>query len=261
MRNAYKIIALSLWIAVCLLLFHIFYQNAKETAIADLNARQTIHGKQAAKGIEGFFDHWITLLTSTSKRNSIIDLDDEGKKQMEFVLRNHEEGIRGITRVDQAGRILYTLPYDAKLIGADISNQGHVQAIMRTHRPVLSGVFTAVQGFRAVALHVPVFRGTEYRGTLAVLLDFGVISKRFLEDIIIGKTGYAWMIDRDGIELYCPVPGHTGKSVFDNCRDFPTILAMAQEMVKGRQGTTPIFSTGSEEKNQRQSGSMPSTSP
>jgi hypothetical protein len=65
-----------------------------------------------------------------------------------------------------------------------------------------------------------------------------VIARRYLEKIRIGETGYAWMISRDGTELYCPVPGHTGKSVFENCRNFPSILAMANEMVQGRQGVT-----------------------
>ena len=30
------------------------------------------------------------------------------------------------------------------------------------------------------------------------------------------------MISRDGTELYCPVPGHTGKTVFENCKEFPS---------------------------------------
>ncbi len=238
MRNVYRFLALFVWIAVCLLLFHIFYQNAKETAIADLNARQMIHAKQAAKGIEGLFDHWITLLESTARRDSIIRLNDPGKRQMAFILWTHEQGVKGITRVDQRGRILYTFPYDPKVIGVDISRQDHIRKIMQTHRPVLSGVFTAVQGFKVVALHVPVFEAGAYRGSLGVLLDFKDISKRFLENIVIGETGYAWMVDRAGTELYCPVPGHTGKSVFENCRDFPEILAMANEMVKGNQGAT-----------------------
>ncbi|MHB8772691.1 MAG: PAS domain S-box protein [Syntrophales bacterium] len=237
MRRAYIFLALSLWIAACLLLFHTFYQDAKEAAIADLNARQTIHAKQAAKGIEAFFDHWTDLLAKTGQRRSIIRLDDEGKRQMDFILSNHQDGIKGISRIDREGRILYTLPHNAALMGTDISDQRHIREIMRTHRPVLSGVFTTVQGFRAVTLHVPVFAGTEYRGTLAVILDFGAISKTFLEDIAIGGAGYAWMIDRDGTELYCPVPGHTGRSVFDTSKEYPAILAMAREMVKGNQGT------------------------
>ena len=70
------------------------------------------------------------------------------------------------------------------------------------------------------------------------MLDFQAISRRLLEVIRIGESGYAWMINQTGIELYCPVPGHVGKSVFENCKDFPTILTMAEDMLKGRKGTT-----------------------
>jgi len=69
-----------------------------------------IHMKQAAKAIEGYFEHWISLLRSTAKRDSIIALNDEGKDQMEFILSNHEKGIMGISRVDEEGRIVHSLP-------------------------------------------------------------------------------------------------------------------------------------------------------
>ena len=49
------------------------------------------------------------------------------------------------------------------------------------------------------------------------------------------------MTSQDGIELYCPVPGHTGNSVFVNCKDFPTIITMAKEMLKGNQGATTYY--------------------
>jgi PAS domain S-box-containing protein len=237
-KSLYRFLALSIWVIACLALFHIFYQNAKETAIAELNARQMIHAKQAAKGIEEFFNHWITLLESTALRDSIVSLNDEGKSQMAFILWNHEQGVKAIARVDERGRIIHRVPYDPKFIGTDISRRDHVRKVMQTHRPVLSGVFTLVQGTRGVVLHVPVFDAGQYRGSLGVEFDFEVISKTFLENIAVGETGYAWMIDQDGIELYCPVPGHMGKSVFENCKNFRTILAMAKEMLKGSQGTT-----------------------
>ncbi|MCE5281781.1 MAG: cache domain-containing protein, partial [Deltaproteobacteria bacterium] len=205
MRNLYRFLALSIWVVACLVLFHIFYQNAKETAIVELNARQMIHARQAAKGIEEFFSHWVTLLESTALRESIVSLNDEGKSQMAFILWNHEQGVKAIARVDERGRIIHRVPYDPKLIGTDISRRDHVRKVMQTHRPVLSGVFTLAQGTRGVVLHVPVFDAGQYRGSLGVEFDFEVVSKTFLESIAIGETGYAWMIDRDGIELYCPV--------------------------------------------------------
>ncbi|MDQ1331586.1 MAG: two-component system, cell cycle sensor histidine kinase and response regulator CckA, partial [Thermodesulfobacteriota bacterium] len=222
----------------CLYLFYVTYSEVKEKTIADFNSRQLIHARQAARGIEEYFSDLIIFLTKLSESDHIIMLDEQGRKEMDLALRTGRQEMKAITRVDADGRILYTLPYDASVIGRDISYQKHVREIMRIRKPVVSDVFTAVQGYNAIALHVPVFKGNEYRGTLCFLIDFEAISRRFLQDIRIGETGYAWVTSSDGIELYCPVPGHTGKSVFENCRDFPSIIAMAKEMVKGRQGVT-----------------------
>jgi PAS domain S-box-containing protein len=228
-------------LCLCLYLFHVIYTEAKEKAIAELSSRQMIHARQARRGIEDFFSNLIAAITKLSESGHIIDMDDWGRREMDFALNIHPDAIKAVTRVDAAGRIIYSSPHDSALIGQDISGQKHVQEIMKTHRPVISDVFTAVQGNEAVALHVPVFKKNEYVGTLAVLIDFRAIATHFVADIHIGETGYAWMTNKEGTELYCPVPGHTGKSVFENCKDFPTILTMAEGMLQGREGTTIYF--------------------
>jgi PAS domain S-box-containing protein len=196
-----------------------------------------IHARQAQKGIENFFHNLIAIITKLAKSGHIADIDDWGRHEMDFALTIDPEAITALSRVDAFGKIIYTSPYNAALIGQDLSSQKHIHESLTTHRPVVSDVFTAVQGYKAVALHVPVFKGNEYQGSIGILINFQSIAMRFLQEIHIGKTGYAWMIDREGTEIYCPVPGHTGNSVFDNCKDFPDILSMAKKMTQGRQGT------------------------
>ena len=241
MKYKYHFLFLFFLVCLCGYLFSAFYEGAKSAAIQELNARQALHAQQAVKEIERFFIHWTDRLTNLSKDEAIISLNDLGKREMAFFLVAHKDDIKGVTRVDARGRIIYTVPYVKKSIGADISYQKHVREIMRTHKPVVSDVFSAVQGFDSVALHVPVFRGNRYDGSIAILIDFQALAKRYLEDIRIGTTGYAWVISMEGIELYCPVPGHTGKPVFENCKDFPTIITMAKEMLKGNQGVTTYY--------------------
>ena len=225
-------------LCLCFYLFHVIYTDAKEKAIAELNSRQTIHARQAKKGIEDFFHNVIASLVKMSASDHIVDFDERGKDELDFALSIQPEAIKAVTLIDPLGRIAYTTPYNASVIGRDISYQKHVKQIFTTHKPVASDVFTAVQGYPAIALHMPVFKGDRFHGTLVVLIDFQNISRRFLQEIRLGETGYAWMTSREGIELFCPVPGHTGKSVFENCEAFPTILSMAEKMVKGRQGVT-----------------------
>jgi len=219
-------------------LFSAFYGEAKKNAIKALNTNHMFHAKKAAKEIETFFDHWIEGLTFVSKDKSIISLDKFGKKKMQFFLDTHKDEISVITRIDARGKILFTTPSIKDVTGKDISYQQHIKEVMLTHKPVISDVFKAERGFDTVAVHVPVFRGKDYDGTIGVLINFQIIAKRSLEQIRIGETGYAWMISRDGTELYCPVPGHTGKSVFENCKDFPSIIAMVRNMLEGKEGVT-----------------------
>lgn len=220
---------------ICSLVFSLIYEQAKGSAINRLNDEQLIHAKQAARGIEEYFATWTGILTSMSKMSEIISVDAVGKRQMQLFYDAHQEQIRSFTRMDEEGTILFTVP-NLEMIGRNLAEQKHVQEILKTRNPVISDVFRTVQGFDAVALHVPVFKGEQFKGSIAIIINFQSLAKRYLEIIRIGKSGYAWVVSRDGTELYCPVPGHTGKNVLANGKGFPSIIAMVNDMLKGRSG-------------------------
>nr|NJM01065.1 hypothetical protein [Desulfobacula sp.] len=236
MKPKYLMMFLIGLLGLCLYLFYMIYSGAKENAITELNKMQRIHAGQAQRGIEFFFNDLMTYLTKISRSDHIIRLDEQGKNELDFSLNLYPEIITSIGRMDATGRIVFTTPHNTSLLGQDISGQSHVKKILETHQPVISDVFDAVQGYRAIALHVPVFRADEFLGTIGVLINFSAIPERFLQDIRLGETGYAWMAGKDGIEIYCPVPGHTGKSVFENSRDFPGMISMANRMKAGEEG-------------------------
>lgn len=223
------------FVVACALLYHVSYEEAKESAIAQLNGQQMIHAKQAAQGIEDYFTTWIGILTSLARMQEIVDHDFESVRDMELLYEAHKEQIKSVTRVNEQGTIIYTFPHKGS-VGTNIAHQKHIDEILRNHQAVVSDVFHSIQGFDAIAVHVPVFKGTVFHGTLAIVLDFQSLAKRYLEVIKIGETGYAWVLSRDGTTLYSPIPGFTGKSVFDNCKDFPSIVSLAESMLKGRQG-------------------------
>lgn len=226
---------------LCIFLFSSFYNEAKNNAILRLNETQTVHARQAANGIEEFFTTWTGILTLFAKMDAIISSDADGERHMDFFYELHRKEVRSITRMDENGIILYTAPhYDS--IGSDISDQPHVREILQNHQPVVSDVFKAVQGFDAVALHVPVFKDDQFKGTIAIVINFETLTKRYLEVIRVGNTGDAWVVSRDGTTLYHPAPAFIGKSVFENRRDFPSIISMAQDMIQGHQGNATYTS-------------------
>ncbi|MCG8569708.1 MAG: ATP-binding protein [Spirochaetes bacterium] len=229
------------WVIFCIYLFQMIYQDTKVKAINDLNSRQIIHANQAARGIENYINQWFSFMTRAASNDDIIYLNETGKEKLGFHLSTNQPLIRAITRMDKNGKIIYTKPESPGAIGQDISYQKHVKELLKKHHPVASDVFKAVQGYDTIALHVPVFDHQNFQGSLAVLINFEVIAERYLKDIKVGKTGYAWMIGSDGIELYCAVPGHVGKSVYTTSADFPSIINMADDMIAGKEGITTYY--------------------
>lgn len=204
----------------CGLLLHSTYLEVKTRAIDQLNSQQLIMAETAARGIESFIEHYNELLTQLAGMKEIASFGEPGRQLLEILYRTHANEIKGITRISPSGRIIYTFPETSGAIGADLSSQEHVQTIMQTHQPVVSDVFDAVQGFVTIAFHVPVFDDGVFQGSLAVLIPFEQLSRNFLEPIKSGKEGYAWITSHTGVELYCPVPGHIGKSVLRTAKTF-----------------------------------------
>ena len=57
---------------LCIGMFYILYTVEKDRTIDQLNERQFIHAKQAAKGLENYIDSWVKRLVLLSKNESIV---------------------------------------------------------------------------------------------------------------------------------------------------------------------------------------------
>jgi len=220
---------------VCVFLFYTFYNEAKNTAIRHTNETQMVHAKIAARGIEGYFTNWIGILNALSKTDDIINNNDDGARLIKLLYEAHREEITSITRLNEKGVITYSPSYNS-VIGTDISKQKHIQELLKHHQTIISDVFTPAEGGKGIALHVPIFKGTMFKGSIGILINFETVAKRYLADIKIGQTGHAWVVSRDGIELYSPNPKFIGKSAAENLKGFSSFTPMLNEMLKGHQG-------------------------
>ena len=159
-------LAIVVFSAACAGFFLSFYREAKAGEIAALQKQQQIHARQAARGVEDFFETWKGSLTALSRMNEVVECGPAGRRQMVLFLEAHAGQIRTISRVDERGVILASYPF-TEAEGSDISAQKHFAELKRELRPVVSDVFRTVQGFDGVALHVPVFKDSAFRGSLA----------------------------------------------------------------------------------------------
>jgi signal transduction histidine kinase len=239
-----KVVFISLAIAIaaaCIFIFEGIYQEAKSAAITKLNQQQAIYARQAARGIEEFFATWTRNLNVLSGMNSIVADDSDGKAILKLLYETNQVRITEILRVDEKGVIRDDFP-DSNAVGLDISHRKHFIALLRDHKPVISEAFKSIEKVDSVALHVPVLQGGEFKGSVAILVDFESLAKRYLDVIKVGQTGYAWVISQAGTVLYTPVPGVTGKSIWDANKDNPSAGALVSAMLQGREGTAEYTS-------------------
>lgn len=192
------------------------YEEVKNKRFEEFNDQQLLLAQQASKGIESFFIYYKRELTFLSRLPDVSDFDNEGKELLTEFFANHSDQIEAVTRVDENGNIMFTFPRADSLIGANISGQEHVKRVMETKEPTVSDVFFSVQGYLAVAYHVPVFSGGKFKGTLALLVSLDLLGQRYLSNIKVEHTGFAWLLSEKNVELFSPVESHVGLSAIVN---------------------------------------------
>ncbi|OPY77965.1 MAG: Blue-light-activated protein [Syntrophorhabdus sp. PtaU1.Bin058] len=244
MRYKRYLVILLFLTTLCGFLLYDTYRRIEKEAIGRINNNQTIYAKQAGRSIKGFFKHYLNDLRYLSMNHSLIAMDGKGKEAMNAFYRINSEEIWAVTRVGAKGRILYTVPYSKDLIGKDLSPRRHFREAVRTGRPVISDVFMTSLGRQAVSVHMPLFKGKVYAGSIAVLIPFESLTERYVGSIKILGSGYAWMISASGIILHSPFNEYIGKTVFEVYKRSPEIIAVAGKMMNGEEGTSVYTDNG-----------------
>ncbi len=228
-----------IFMIACFYLFFTTYQKVKNDAIHELNKQQMAHARQAKAGIEGFFQQYFKILDHLTQHSDIINLNQEGKRTIREFYEASKDDIKSIARVDGEGKFIYTVPDNERYEGTDVSHRDFFQSMKDYPAPVVSDVVTSVKGSeRSVVLHYPIVRKGKFDGSVALVVSVDDLAKKYLKHIRIGQTGYAWVISSNGTELYCPVPGHIGVSIYETSGRFPSVIAMAEEMMKRKEGVT-----------------------
>lgn len=117
--------------------------------------------------------------------------------------------------IDPAGRVVAAMPVEySRMIGTSLENQTHVQEVMKGRRPLLSPVFTAIEGFDAAVLQHPV-SGTDgsFRGIVSVAFDPSMLLADRIDRSVSGTTLTAWAMQTDGRVLFDPDLDEIGKNV------------------------------------------------
>lgn len=213
------------------------YEEVEDKTMAQLLKQQEIFAIQAAEGIENFFENCKNSLKYISKQKDIINQTPSSHNELIKFFLSFEGQITAVSRVDKKGVLIDTYP-KSTAIGNNLSHQKHNQILMKENHPVISDVIDVVQGYKAVVYSYPIWKNGKYNGAIAILIPYKFIANKFLERIKIGTDGYAFMISENGIELYYPFDSHIGGSIFNNAKESPSVLKLANKMLEAKPGTT-----------------------
>jgi|GEM_PF-3120470 len=219
---------------------YLLYREVRQKTIDEFNAQQMVYARQAARSIENLLNRFASELSYIASIDDIVRMGPKGEELMRKYYAKNRQEILAITRVDGNGRITYTEPFNSKVIGADISSQQHVARIIQTHAPVISDAFTAVQGHRGIAYHVPVMAGAVYQGSVAILIPFTRMADESLAAINTRQSGHILMIGRDGVVLYADDPEQIGEQSIELYRRSPSALALLGQMMEGGEGRAAL---------------------
>jgi PAS domain S-box-containing protein len=238
LRNLFKQIFLPLAIiSLCIALLYSAYNDVKRETINQLNIEQLTHAKQAANGIQLFFNDYDVLLSYLAKQRSVIDFNVNGENLATLFYNSHAPEIQAITRIDENGRIIFTVPNNPQYARKDISYQEHIQRILKTHQRVVSDIFETVQGYRSIAYYVPVFKDGLFKGGLAILVPFESLAKNYLRNIKVRQSGFAWTVSQKGVVIYSPFTEHNNKNAFKLFAKNPDLISVLNKATKGESGS------------------------
>jgi hypothetical protein len=142
--------------------------------------------------------------------------------------------------VDDHGKIVAVEPAAYhEFAGADISGQEHVGRLKETGRPVLSNVFTAVEGFPAVDIQQPVFgQQGELIGAVSMLISPERLFSSFAVPDMQGQQPEMMIMQKDGVILYDTDRSQIGRNTFTDplYQEYAGLLELAQRVIADQAG-------------------------
>lgn len=228
-------------IGVLFLLAYGFYAHTffRQSLEEQFQTHQQAIANGVARGIEGMVRRLTNSMQSMAASPRILDMESaecEDRIQ-EFYFENQDIVFAGY-RMDSRGRLRVMFPIDEKALGADISFQEHVKKLFKRKELVVSGLFKAVEGFDAIAVHAPVFRDGRIDGSVATVVRMSKIAEAYVGRVKLSNTGYAWLVDENGTILYHPDRNFFGAHIMESDLFSAESRASLFELIKAGHETT-----------------------
>lgn len=239
-------------------------RQMKEIICEDFNQQQLVLARYAASRMENSLDYIQRELSLLNLSPSIQYLEKVSwARRMNITLSAvKEEGVFEIKLIDRSGKTAHIVDNRGAslVIQGDFSNADYFKWAIRKEsknriycceikraspqypdKLVMRLVTPTYEESVDEAHPVPTGR---LSGVLIFTIDITYLVRQATQEIIMGKTGYAWVIDKSGIFLYHPQRDFIGEDAF-KIREMkkPKIsfakinMIQKERMLKGKEGT------------------------
>jgi PAS domain S-box-containing protein len=216
------------------------------------NQQQLILARSAATGIETYLGEVCASLQSATKIQAIRQMSPDCLQYMKQMYTNFIPRT-SIRRLDENGILRFIYPFEGwrgEQIGRDYSEETFFKKAKDTRNACLSGIIINEHGDRRIRIPAPIYLETpaepkkeKFKGVLVISFDLATIAKTFISSIVSGKSGYAYLINQDGLFLAHYESEFVGRNAFDVRAEsnpelsYESINQIQQNMIAGKEGT------------------------
>ncbi|MGE3062088.1 MAG: cache domain-containing protein [bacterium] len=160
--------------------------------------------KTAENGITYYINEIQNDMTVLSKAEDIKYFSRGGENHVEQFQQSNKDIYTNVSRLDKYGKLKYTFPKNPASLGKDLLFQEHNKKLFEEKIAVISRPFMAVQGYKAIAIAIPVFQGDSFDGCISGLIPFDRMWELYVKHIKPTDNSFVILANQEGGIIYSP---------------------------------------------------------
>jgi signal transduction histidine kinase len=240
------IIIAVLLVAVILILGNQSFKATERATFDEFNQRQLVLAREAASGIELYFETLAGNLRALGRIPKVQHLDEAPtRREIEHTFKQLEPfGVNDVGVLDADGVLRYNVAAP-QIEGTDFSWRRYYQeAKGMTSSDTYVAEFIEFKGVEAgqkgVLVAIPLYETAtdenyaapsgKFAGVILCTLKLDTITRKFVAPIKSSERGHAFLIDDEYNVLWAPDRSLFGKNLLEEGKEFPTFQEIVERM-------------------------------
>ena len=202
------IIVIAIAIIVAIILSNQAYSDTKERATDQFNQQQLELARSTATGIENFIINIEDDLLGLSELPGVQSMEPCIQTELKAIYFGFPSET-SLRRLDKNGSLRFIYPNESwriELVGRDYGGEAYFQKAKDTGDVVVSGLIANEIGEMRIRVARPVYiedenESRDFNGVIVASFNPKVLSEMYLSPVVSGQTGYAWLLNEEGVFL------------------------------------------------------------